>query len=372
MSPKSTVPLVNLLAAHEEIADEVSVGFNRVSTAAAFISGPEVEEFEREFAAFCKVNHCVGVANGTDAIELALRAAGMDYDAGVVLPGNTFVATAEAVVRAGGRPVFADVDPQHLLLDPVSVAKAAGPETTAIIPVHLFGQMAPMGELANVASNHGLDLIEDAAQAHGAAQHGTPPGSWGLAAATSFYPGKNLGAYGDAGAVVTNSADIARAVRQLGNHGSDRKYEHVRFGFNSRMDTLQAVVLLAKLRRIAKWNELRREAAARYEELLTGIDEISLPHPAPGNLHVWHLYVIQVARRDHVIRALNENGVQAGIHYPVPVHLQPAFRKYGYASGDLPVTEAAADQILSLPIYPHITAEQQHMVALALQRGLQA
>jgi dTDP-4-amino-4,6-dideoxygalactose transaminase len=366
------IPLVDLQAAHLEVAEEINSGLVRVLADGAFIKGPDVAEFEREFAAFCGVSHCVGVANGTDAVELALRAVGVPPAAEVVLPANTFVATAEAVVRAGARPVFADVDSDHLLLDPTAAAKMIGPDTAAVVPVHLYGQLAPMKALAETAREHGVALVEDAAQSHGAAQRGSAVGILGHAAAVSFYPGKNLGAYGDAGAVVTNSAALARTVRLLGDHGSERKYVHTELGFNSRLDSLQAVVLRAKLRRLADWNERRRKAAARYSEMLAGLPEVKLPRTAPDNVHVWHLYVIQVPRRDHVVEILNGLGIQAAIHYPVPVHLQPAFRRYGYARGDFPVAEAAAGQILSLPLYPQITLDQQRLVADALRRALKA
>jgi dTDP-4-amino-4,6-dideoxygalactose transaminase len=367
-----SIPLVDLQAAHREVADEVSSGFRRVLAGGAFIKGPEVAAFEREFAAYAGVAHCVGVANGTDALELALRAAGVPSGAEVILPANTFVATAEAVVRAGAKPVFADVDPEYLLLDPGSAAKAIGPDTAALVPVHLYGQLAPMKALAEVAGKHGVPVVEDAAQSHGATQSESPAASFALAAATSFYPGKNLGAYGDAGAVISNSATLAHKVRLLGDHGSERKYLHSELGFNSRMDSLQAVVLRAKLRRLAGWNERRRQAAARYNELLAGLDGVTLPRTAPGNVHVWHLYVVQVPRRDHVLEALQQLGVQAAIHYPVPVHLQPAFARYGYGPGDFPTAEAAAARIVTLPLYPHITPAQQHAVAGALRQALGA
>ena len=365
-----TVPLVDLRAAHLEVAAEIDSGFRRVLASGAFIKGPDVVDFEREFASFCGTQHCVGVANGTDAVEFALRSAGVPSEAEVVLPANTFAATAEAVLRAGARPVFADVDPDHLLLHPASVAKAISPSTAAIVPVHLFGQLAPMKALSDIAQEHEIAVVEDAAQSHGATQSGSPAGSIGLAAAVSFYPGKNLGAYGDAGAILTNSAAVARKVRLLGDHGSERKYVHAELGFNSRLDTLQAVVLRAKLRRLADWNERRRQAANHYQELLSGLDDVTLPSVAPDNVHVWHLYVIQVPRRDHVIKELHELGIQAGIHYPIPVHLQPAFRHYGYGPGDFPVAEAAAHRIISLPLYPHITRDQQRVVADALRKAL--
>ena len=368
----TTIPLVDLQAAHLEVAAEISDGFHRVLSNAAFIKGGDVAAFEREFADFCGTEHCVGVANGTDAIELALRAAGLAPGAEVIMPANTFVATAAATVRAGARPVFADVDPDHLLLDPVSVTKIIGSAIAAIMPVHLYGQLAPMQVLADIASEHGAVLVEDAAQCHGAAQDGNRAGKFGLAASVSFYPGKNLGAYGDAGAVLTNSEAVARKIRLFGDHGCERKYVHSELGFNSRLDTLQAVVLRAKLRRLADWNRKRLEAAKRYHELLADLDEVVLPQTAPGNLHVWHLYVIQVPRRDQVLRMLNERGIQAAIHYPVPVHLQRAFRRYGYGPGDFPVAEAAATRILSLPLYPQIEPDQQLRVADAVRRAVKA
>ena len=365
----AAIPLVDLRASHAEVNEEIRAGLDRALEDAAFIKGEEVEGFEREYASFTGVRHCVGVANGTDALELALRAAGVPAGSEVLLPANTFVATAEAVVRAGARPVLADVDPDCLLLTADSLSDA-GPGLAAVMPVHLYGQMAPMTSIVAAARQRSVLVIEDAAQAHGATQDGSPAGSFGLMAGVSFYPGKNLGAYGDAGAVLTQSPEMARSIRLLGDHGSERKYEHLSVGFNSRLDALQALVLRVRLRRLAQWNVARREAALRYEELLSGLDEISLPKTLPGNEHVWHLYVIRVPQRDRILQDLNENGVRAAIHYPVPVHLQPAFRYLGYAPGDFPVAEAAAGQILSLPLYPQITLEQQQRVAQAIRSAL--
>ncbi|MEU8266267.1 DegT/DnrJ/EryC1/StrS family aminotransferase [Sphaerisporangium sp. NPDC049002] len=361
------IPFVDLKAAHAEVAEEVLQGFDRVLQNTAFVQGPDVAAFEKEFAAFSGVPHCVGVGNGTDAIELALRACDLPPGSGAVLPANTFVATAEAVVRAGLRPVLADCDDDHLLLDPESAAAVAGPGTSAILPVHLYGQQAPMAAVRRLAERHGLTVVEDAAQSQGSDQAGRPP--VGLAA-TSFYPGKNLGAYGEAGAVLTSSPESARSVRLLTSHGSEVKYQHETLGFNSRLDTLQAVVLRAKLKRLARWNELRRAAADRYEALLSGIEGVRLPRTAPGNVHVWHLYVIRVPERDKVVAGLQEAGVQAQIHYPVPVHLQPAFRHLGHGPGDFPVTERAATEILSLPMHPHLTPTQQEQVAETLDKVL--
>ena len=381
------IPFADLRAAHAEVAEEVREGFDRVLQNTAFVQGPDVAAFEEEFAAFSGVPHCVGVSNGTDAIELALRALGLTpagsgqvsalssaapgghhgATPGAVLPANTFVATAEAVVRAGLRPVLADCDDEFLLLDPASAAATVGPDTAAVLPVHLYGQQAPMSAVYDLAGRHGLAVVEDAAQSQGSEQAGRPP--VGLSA-TSFYPGKNLGAYGEAGAVLTSSPETARAIRLLTNHGSEVKYVHETLGFNSRLDTLQAVVLRAKLKRLARWNELRRAAADRYQALLSGIDGVRLPRTAPGNVHVWHLYVIRVPERDRVLAGLQEAGVQAQIHYPVPVHLQPAFRHLGHGPGDFPVAEKAATEILSLPIHPHLTEDQQEQVAEALDKVL--
>ncbi|MFD2082570.1 dTDP-4-amino-4,6-dideoxygalactose transaminase [Actinopolymorpha cephalotaxi] len=360
----TTVPFVDLRAAHTEIDTEVRAGFDRVLAATAFVKGPDVAAFEEEYAAFSGVAHCVGLGNGTDAIELALRAAGVGPGTEVVVPANTFVATVEAVVRAGARPVLVDVDKDTLLMDPGYAAAAIGRRTRAIVPVHLYGRLAPVAELLDL----GPTVVEDAAQSQGAVRDGRRTA--GTLAATSFYPGKNLGAYGDAGAVVTDSADLARAVRLLADHGSERKYVHETLGFNSRMDTLQAVVLRAKLRRLERWNRLRAEAAARYGELLAGLPGLVLPEAGADGEHVWHLYVVRVPDRESVTAVLGELDVAYGIHYPVPVHLTPAFRSLGYGAGDFPVTEEAAGQILSLPMFPQITVSQQEQVAQAVRKAL--
>ncbi len=378
----TTIPLVDLAAAQAEIAEEVRAGFDEVLATTAFVGGKHVSAFEREYADFCQVGYCVGVGNGTDAIELALRAAGVgagtvvsaanSASAGtdeVIIPVNTFVATAEAVVRAGARPVFVDVDDDHLLMDPDALGGALTDRTRAVIPVHLYGQAAPVEQIA-AACRPDTIVVEDAAQAQGAVRGGRPAGGLGLLAATSFYPGKNLGAAGDAGAVLTDDAELARKVRLLGAHGSERKYVHESLGFNSRLDTLQAVVLRAKLARLARWNEARAVAARRYDELLGADSRVRLPATLPGNVHVWHLYVVRVPDRDAVLARLHEQGVGAGIHYPVPLNLQPAFAGLGYGVGDFPVAEKAAGEILSLPLYPHITPEQQERVTEELRRAL--
>lgn len=357
-----SIPLVDLAAQHAEVDDEVRAGLDEVFATTAFVGGPAVDRFEAAYAAHAGVAHCVGVANGTDALELALRAAGVGPGDEVVLPANTFVATAEAASRIGAVPVPVDVDPVHLLLDPAAVRAAVGPRTGAVVPVHLFGQVAPVEELAKIAADAGVPLVEDAAQAQGARRSGRPAGGFGVAAGTSFYPGKNLGAAGDAGAVTTDDADVARTVRVLAAHGSARKYDHEAVGMNSRLDAVQAVVLAAKLRRLDGWNAARRAAAARYTALLDGVAGVRTPVSAPGNEDVWHLYVVQVDDRDRVLAALHAAGIGAGVHYPVPVHLTGAYRHLGLGPGSCPVAEAAAGRILSLPLHPHLTAAQQERV----------
>lgn len=360
------VPLVDLVSQHEEVADEVRVGLDAVFARTAFVGGPDVSAFEQEYARFAGAAHCVGVANGTDALELALRAVGVRPGSEVVLPANTFIATAEAVSRIGAVPVLVDVDPVHLLIDPEAVEKAITPRTKAVVPVHLFGQMAPLDVLEGVCEAFGVALVEDAAQSQGARRHGRGSGSWGTAAGTSFYPGKNLGAAGDAGAVTTGDAEVAEQVRVLGAHGSPTKYVHDVVGMNSRLDTVQAVYLRAKLSRLEKWNDLRRQAADRYEQLLASVAGVSTPGTLPGNEHVWHLYVVQVDDRDGVLAGLGDRGIGAGVHYPTPVHLTRAYAGLGQGPGSFPVSERAAGRILSLPMFPHLTAEQQETVVEAL------
>jgi dTDP-4-amino-4,6-dideoxygalactose transaminase len=373
MTPTATavapIPLVDLAVQHAQVADEVQAGWARVVAAGAFIGGPDVAAFESEFAAFSGVGHVVGVANGTDALELALRARGVGPGDEVIVPANTFVATAEAVSRVGARPVLIDCDPDHLLIDPTAVAGRVGPRTRAVMAVHLYGQMAPVEAVA-AAVPESVDVIEDAAQSQGATRHGMPSGSLGVVAGTSFYPGKNLGAYGDAGAVLTDDAATARAVRALGAHGGVQKYRHDLVGMNSRLDTLQAVVLRAKLARLAGWNAERREAAARYDALLGDHDRIGLPAVMPGNVAVWHLYVVRVAERDRVLADLHAAGIGAGIHYPQPLHLLGAYSDLGYPQGSFPVAEAAAREILTLPVFPGITESQQERVAETLRAAV--
>jgi dTDP-4-amino-4,6-dideoxygalactose transaminase len=366
------IPLTDLAAQQVEIGAELRAGLEEVFASTAFVGGPQVAAFEEEYAAFLGVEHCVGVANGTDALELALRAVGVAPGDEVIIPANTFIATAEAVSRIGATPVFVDVDDEHLLVDPAKVEKAITPSTRAVVPVHLFGQAAPMEALQQLADAYDLPLVEDAAQAQGARRHGGACGALGRIAATSFYPGKNLGAAGDAGAVMTDDDELAERVRLLAAHGSRRKYLHEVVGMNSRLDTVQAVVLRAKLKHLAAWNEMRRHAARRYDELLAHLDGVRLPRTLEGNEHVWHLYVARVADAAGVVRELHRAGVGAGIHYPTPLHLTPAYSFLDQGPGSHPVAETAAKEIVSFPLYPHITAEQQQYVTSQLTRALAA
>lgn len=365
-----TVPFVDLSWQHHQVAAEIQAGFERVMQTTAFIDGPDVAAFEEAFARFCGTSRAVGVANGTDAIELMLRGLGIGPGDEVIVPANTFIATVEAVCRAGAVPVVVDCDTFDLI-DVDAVGDAICPRTAAILAVDLYGQLADLTHLGALAERAGIVLLEDAAQAQGATTDGAGIGVRSRAAATSFYPGKNLGAYGDAGAVVTNDEDLADAIAAIRNHGSAVRYRHERFGCNARLDTLQAVVLNAKLPHLAAWNEWRREAAARYDELLDGLAGVELPRTRPGNLHVWHLYVVRVDRRDEIEAHLRGAGIGVGVHYPVPVHLHPPFAHLAKGPGSFPVAERAADRVLSLPMFPGITASQQERVVEVLSEAVE-
>jgi dTDP-4-amino-4,6-dideoxygalactose transaminase len=360
------IPPVDLSIQHAEIADEVAEGWAAVLAKTAFVGGPQVGEFEKAYAEYSGVAHTIGVANGTDALELALRAAGVGPGDECVLPANSFIATAEAVVRAGATPVFVDCDPDTFLIDTKAAIDAFTANTKAVLPVHLYGQIAPVEELKAVCDERGIVVVEDAAQSQGATRNGAVSGSIGHMAGSSFYPGKNLGAYGDAGAVTTNDDDLATKVRLLSQHGSAQKYVHSTLGFNSRLDTLQAVVLSAKLRRLDVWNDQRRAAAAYYGELLSGVSGVKTPTTLPGNEHVWHQYVVRVAERDRVHDDVRANGVGVQIHYPTPIHQATPFA----TDQVFPNTELVAGEILSLPMFPGITRDQQDQVVEALVKAL--
>lgn len=358
----TAIPLVDLRAAHAEVADEVDAGLAKIFDTAAFIGGRAVTDFEQAFAAYLGAGHCVGVGNGTDALELALRALGIGRGDDVVLPAHTFIATAEAVERCGAAVVLCDVTEDTMLVDPVSLEAAMTPRTAAVMPVHLYGQAAPMEAVLKIAERQGAAVVEDAAQSQGATRGGRHTGTFGSVAGTSFYPGKNLGAAGDAGAVVTGDAALAARVRRLSQHGSDRKYEHTEVGVNSRLDAVQAVVLSAKLRRVDAWNARRGELAERYARLLRDVPGVRTPVVDPANRHVWHLYVVRVPERDRVLQHLQERGVGAGIHYPRPVHAHEAFRHLGHGPGSFPVAERVTREILSLPLHPHLSEADQDRV----------
>ena len=355
------IAFVDLLAQHREIADEVDAGFARVLATGAFIGGPDVGAFEDEFASYTGAAHCIGVGNGTEAIESGLRAVGIGPGDEVILPANTFIATAEAVARTGAQPVLADCDPATMLIDPASVERAMTPTTRAVIGVDLYGQIAPFDRLREAVGDDIL-LIEDAAQSQGARRHGQGIGTDVTFASTSFYPGKNLGAYGDGGAVLTNDSGLADEIRAIGNHGGTRKYEHRIVGTNSRLDTLQAVVLRAKLRRLDSWNEARRSVAQHYASAFAGAASITAPSVESGNEPVWHLYPIRLDRRDTVIERLTAARIGCGIHYPTPVHLTEAFAWLGHGPRTFPVAEAASHTMVSLPIHPHLTESEQERV----------
>ncbi|MFI5364859.1 MAG: DegT/DnrJ/EryC1/StrS family aminotransferase [Candidatus Binatia bacterium] len=365
------VPLVDLKAQYAAIQPEVDAAIQRVLCSAAFILGREVERFEDAFAAYCGVRHAVGVASGTAALHLALLACGVGPGDEVITSPHTFIATAEAVSHAGARPVFVDIDPVSYNLDPSRIDAAIGPRTKAIIPVHLYGNPADMEPVLAIARRRGLHVIEDAAQAHGAAYRGRRAGTFGAAACFSFYPGKNLGAYGDGGAVVTDNPEIAARVRMLRDHGRRDKYVHETVGYGDRLDAIHAAVLGAKLAHLDRWNQQRRQAARRYCELLAD-SRVRLPVTAPDAEPVYHLFVVRVAERDRTLQALHQRGIGAGVHYPIPLHLQPAYAFLGLQPGSFPHAEQAAREVLSLPLYPEITDEQLTEVAAGLKMSLQS
>jgi dTDP-4-amino-4,6-dideoxygalactose transaminase len=368
-SSADPIPLVDLRLQHSRIAREATEAVEKVMDSAAFVLGPEVSAFEDDYAAFCDVSHCIGVGNGTDALELALRGLGIADGDEVIVPANTFVATAEAVVRAGASLVLADCD-ENYLIDPMSLADALTSRTRAVIGVDLYGQIADIEALCSLVGES-VAIVEDAAQSQGATRWGQYAGSFGIAAATSFYPGKNLGAYGDGGAVLTNDNHIADCVRALRNHGGQQRYEHRLVGTNSRLDSIQAAVLSIKLQHLKRWNAERAEAAARYAELLAGSPQVIVPRTLPGNSHVWHLFVVRVPHRTHVLNTLNAAGIGAGLHYPAPVHKLRAFTGLTSGRSSFPTAERLAGEILSLPIFPGITAGQQERVVSVLLDALQ-
>jgi dTDP-4-amino-4,6-dideoxygalactose transaminase len=393
------IPFLDLSTPHKEMEAELMSVFRTALRTGSFIGGPVVEAFEQEFAEFCGTKHCVGVGSGTDALRFALMAAGIVPGDAVITAPNTFIATVEAIRQAGATPVFVDVNERTYNIDPeklreyletqcdvqvdrgATVCRGTGQIIRAIVPVHLYGQTADMDPLLDLAEKHHLNVLEDACQAHGAEYFSPKQNTWraagsiGKAAAFSFYPGKNLGACGEAGAVTTDDEEVARKVRILRDHGQRQKYFHDVDGYNGRLDAIQAGILRVKLHQLKDWNIRRRANASTYDSLLREVEGVVIPYRPAWAQPVFHLYVIRSRRRDDLQRHLNEAGIRTGIHYPVPVHLQEACRYLGYGRGDFPVAEAAASQILSLPMFPQLRTEQQIAVCEgigAFEGGLQS
>lgn len=389
MSATWRVPLVDVGSSHQDLEAELVSVFRSALASSRFIGGPMVEEFEREFAEFCRVRHCVGTGSGTDALRLALMTAGVQPGDSVVTVPNTFIATTEAISQVGGRPEFVDVDAATYTMDPERlrvyladdcrrdgqslISKRTGRPVTAVVPVHLYGQMADMDAILELASQYNLIVIEDACQAHGAEYYSRKEGRWrragsmGRAAAFSFYPGKNLGACGEAGAITTNDERLAHQCRMLRDHGQSRKYVHEVEGYNNRLDSIQAGILRVKLRHLALWTEQRRECARYYDRLLHDVKApVALPHVAPGSRPVYHLYVVRAAGRDRLREGLAAEGIETGIHYPIPLPLSKPYEIFGHRPGDYPVAERSAAQVLSLPMYPQLSQAQQDLVVARL------
>jgi dTDP-4-amino-4,6-dideoxygalactose transaminase len=397
MIAPTRIPFLDLVTPHKELELELLAAFQRVLSTAGFIGGPEVDGFEREFAAFAGAQHCVGVSNGTDALRFALMASGVRPGDTVVTVPNSFIATTEAISQAGAHPAFVDVDeltytmsPERLRTylerecapDPKTgrpVSRRTGTTVTAVVPVHLYGQTADMDPILELAAQYQLIVVEDACQAHGANYYSRKENRWrtagsiGSAAAFSFYPGKNLGACGEAGAVTTNEESVAKHCRLLREHGQSKKYIHEIEGYNGRLDALQAALLRVKLPHLAGWNEARRRSAQVYDELLSEAGGVvSAPHVRESSRHVYHLYVVRVPERQRLQEQLSAAGIATGIHYPIPLHLTRAYENLGFAPGDFPVSEAAAEQLLSLPMFPGLRVEDQRRVVAEIQRQVAA
>jgi dTDP-4-amino-4,6-dideoxygalactose transaminase len=366
------VPLLDLNAHHEPFVHEFTNAIQEVIESGAFAGGPFVQRFEQEFAAYCGCKYAIGVGNGTDALWLTLLALGVGEGDEVITVPNTFVATAEAISYCKAQPVFVDADEITFTLDPAELEKCLTPRTKAIIPVHLFGQPANMDPILQFARAYGLFVIEDAAQAHGALYDGRKAGTMGDAGCFSFYPGKNLGAFGEAGAVVTNNTDLAEKIRVLRDHGQSRKYHHTLIGWNCRMDGIQAAVLSVKLHHLDQANLLRRQHASFYNEAFAGIHDVATPVEADYARHVYHIYAIRVQERDEIRRFLEAKGIGCGVHYPIPIHLQEAWRNLGYAEGAFSIAENLAKEFLSLPMFPELTEEQIEYVAHCVSEAVGA
>lgn len=365
-SKQPQIPFVDLSAQYRTIDAEINEAISRVIQGTDFILGREVNLLEEEFASFCETKYAVGVDSGTSALEMALRAYNIGTGDEVITAANSFIASALAISHTGAKPVLADVDPYTYTMDVAAMAAAITSRTKAVVPVHLYGHPAHMDAIREVADKHGLVVIEDACQAHGARYKGKRTGSLGHAAAFSFYPGKNLGAYGDGGMVVTNDREVASQLTMLRNYGQREKYQHLFRGYNRRLDTLQAAILRVKLKYLEKWNAARRRNALLYHKSLEGCG-LTLPAEAGSAESVWHLYVIRTEQREALKEHLVSTGVSVGIHYPIPIHLQPAYQDLGYKKGDFPITEAFAEQVLSLPMYAEIGENQIKSVAKTIR-----
>jgi len=396
VNTKDTIPFLDLATMHIELEQELTEVFKRALRTAGFIGGPMVEEFEHAFAEFCGTKYCVGVGSGTDALRFALMAAGVKSGDVVITVPNTFIATTEAISQAGAEPRFVDIDERTYNMDPAKVREylegsctvddrlgvvidnKSGKPVTAIVPVHLYGQMADMDSLVELAEQYKLIVIEDACQAHGAQYFSKKENRWrtagsmGRAAAFSFYPGKNLGACGEAGAVTTNEEGLAQKSRMLRDHGQTKKYHHALEGYNGRLDAIQAGILQVKLKYLPQWTEMRRTAASRYRELISamGNDKVTVSCEPEWSRCVYHLFVVRVENRDELIKQLASTGIGTGIHYPIPLHLQNAYVGLGYKTGDFPITEKVAAEILSLPMYPHLRGDQQSGVVRELTKSV--
>lgn len=365
------VPYIDLKAQYHRVKAEIDAAIAGVLETGQFVLGEEVASFEREFARYCGTTDCVALNSGTSALHLALLAAGVGRGDEVITVPFTFVASVAAILYVGARPVLVDIHPDSFSIDPAAIASVITPRTKAILPVHLYGQPADMDPILDAARRHGLMVIEDAAQAHGAQYKGRTAGSLGDLACFSFYPTKNLGAYGEGGAVTTNNADYAHKIRMLRDWGQDRKYHHVLPGYNYRMEGLQGAILRVKLRHLDRWTEARRALAQKYDRLLAHCGVV-LPREMPWARHAYHVYTVRAQDRDGLQAALHTEGIQTAIHYALPAHLQPAYASLGYSSGAFPESEEAANEVLSLPLYPEITEAQIEMVSQALTSVLAA
>ncbi|MGO7271376.1 DegT/DnrJ/EryC1/StrS family aminotransferase (plasmid) [Rhizobium ruizarguesonis] len=361
------IPFLDLKAQYQSIKSEIDAAVLGVLASGQYILGEEVARLEQEFADYCNVKHAIAVNTGTSALHLSLLAAGVGPGDEVITVPFTFVATVSAICYAGARPVFVDVEPVTLTMDPAQLEAKITPRTKAIVPVHLYGQMADMDAIKAIADHYRIPVIEDACQAHGAQYKGARAGSIGTSGCFSFYPGKNLGACGEGGIVVTNSDDQAKTMRMLRDWGQEQRYHHLLKGFNYRMDAIQGAILRIKLRHLEAWTEARRAHGRRYTLLLGGSANLRTPVEIDDRRHVYHVYAIRSRDRDQLQRVLSEEGIQSGLHYPIPVHLQKAHADLGYKAGDLPISEAAAREVLSLPIYPEMPAWHVDQVAAALE-----